>query len=88
MLAALALLALPFLHSALAIDNCTRNATVVAGDTCDSISRQYGVSTFQLALVNEANIDENCDNLNPGDIICLGLEGTDCTKVYTVVADE
>ncbi len=94
----------------MAIDGCTRNATVKAGDSCDSIcepnaplrgttvdpllsltrhaARQYGVSTFQLALVNEATIDENCDNLSPNQNVCLGFTGEDCTKVYTVVANE
>ncbi|RXK41409.1 hypothetical protein M231_01314 [Tremella mesenterica] len=56
--------------------------------TSPHTARQYGVSTFQLALVNEASIDENCDNLNPGDTVCLGVEGVDCTKVYTVVEDD
>lgn len=51
-------------------------------------ARQYGVSTFQLALVNEATIDENCDNLSPNQNVCLGFTGEDCTKVYTVVANE
>ncbi|ORX36354.1 hypothetical protein BD324DRAFT_628452 [Kockovaella imperatae] len=83
MLARLALAALPLLSVALAAD-CTRNATVQSGDTCDSISNKYGASTFQLALVNEADIDENCENLQPGETICLGVAGQDCTKVYTV----
>ncbi|KGB78511.2 hypothetical protein CNBG_4349 [Cryptococcus deuterogattii R265] len=88
MLAAFALAVLPLLSSVVAIDGCTRNATVQSGDTCDSISRQYGVSTYQLALVNDATIDENCDNLAPDESVCLGIEGQDCTKVYTVVAND
>ncbi|WVO18003.1 hypothetical protein L204_105701 [Cryptococcus depauperatus] len=88
MFAALALVALPFFSSVLAIDGCTRNATINEGDTCDSISRQYGVSTYQLALVNDATIDENCENLQPGTTICLGIQEHDCTKVYTVVAND
>lgn len=51
-------------------------------------AHKYGVSTYQLALVNEATISESCDNLQPDQEICLGIEGHDCTKVYTVVADE
>ncbi|WVR07328.1 hypothetical protein IAU60_004369 [Kwoniella sp. DSM 27419] len=51
-------------------------------------SRKFGVSTYQLALVNDAVIAENCDNLEPNQIVCLGIEGQDCTKVYTVVADD
>ena len=51
-------------------------------------ARKYGASTFQLAVVNEATIDESCDNLVPDTTICLGQTGYDCTKVYTVVANE
>ncbi|CAD6564930.1 MAG: hypothetical protein TREMPRED_000404 [Tremellales sp. Tagirdzhanova-0007] len=52
------------------------------------MARQYGVSTFQLALVNEATIDESCDNLSVGENVCLGITGEDCTKVYTVVSND
>jgi hypothetical protein len=38
--------------------------------------------------VNDAVIAENCDNLAPGQTVCLGIDGVDCTKVYTVVANE
>ena len=48
----------------------------------------YGTSTFQLAMVNEASIDENCDNLEIGGTVCLGIDGQDCTKVYTVKTGE
>ena len=51
-------------------------------------ARQFGVSTFQLALVNEETIDENCDDLAPGQSVCLGITGEDCTKVYTVLVNE
>ncbi|KAK8861390.1 hypothetical protein IAR55_002209 [Kwoniella newhampshirensis] len=88
MFAALALAALPLLSAVMAIDGCTRNATVQQGDSCDSISRKYGVSTYQLALVNDAAIDENCDNLQPGQNVCLGVSGEDCTKVYTIVPND
>ncbi|GFZ42761.1 hypothetical protein JCM24511_00479 [Saitozyma sp. JCM 24511] len=88
MFASILLAALPLLSSVIAIDGCTRNATVQAGDTCDSISTKYGVSTFQLALVNDASIDEQCENLMPNQTVCLGVSGQDCTKVYTVVAND
>lgn len=85
MFAKLILAVLPLLSVAMAqIDGCTRSATVQAGDTCDKISHRYGASTFQLALVNSAVIAENCDNLMPNQTVCLGITGTDCTKVYTV----
>jgi hypothetical protein len=51
-------------------------------------AHKFGVSTYQLALVNDAVISENCDNLEPGQTVCLGIEGHDCTKVYTVNANE
>lgn len=54
----------------------------------DIIAHKFGASTFQLALVNEASIAENCDNLMPNSTICLGQQGTDCTKVYTVKPNE
>lgn len=64
--------------------DCTRNATVVAGDTCDSISKTYAASTYQLAAVNSW-IDAGCLNLEIDDEICLGVRGGDCSNVWTVV---
>lgn len=46
------------------------------------------MSTFQFALVNDATVDENCDNLQPGQVVCLGVNGQDCSKIYTVVEDD
>ncbi|KAF8836213.1 hypothetical protein BDN67DRAFT_1005511 [Paxillus ammoniavirescens] len=72
--------------------NCTRNATVAAGDTCDIISAKYNVSTsrnsrtvtysYQLAAVNAGIIDPACQNLAIGEILCLGLTGQDCQTTY------
>ncbi|KAF8439093.1 hypothetical protein L210DRAFT_3612760 [Boletus edulis BED1] len=62
--------------------NCDRNATVVVGDTCNGISAKYSVSTYQLAAVNTGVIDANCDNLQIGEVICLGLTGQDCMTTY------
>ncbi|KAF8137353.1 hypothetical protein EV363DRAFT_1155739 [Boletus edulis] len=62
--------------------NCDRNATVVVGDTCNGISAKYNVSTYQLAAVNSGVIDANCDNLQVGEVICLGLTGQDCMTTY------
>jgi LysM repeat protein len=72
-----------FAHSALAQD-CIREYTVKSGDYCDSISAAQSVSTFQLAAVNSALIDERCGNLVPGGTLCLGRQGEDCTDVYVV----
>ncbi|KAF5354065.1 hypothetical protein D9756_007350 [Leucocoprinus leucothites] len=69
--------------SALAAD-CARKYTVQEGDICDSISAANKVSTYQLAVVNHDHIDEACTNLMPGDSICLGYPGEDCTDTYVV----
>ncbi|KIJ05793.1 hypothetical protein PAXINDRAFT_103632 [Paxillus involutus ATCC 200175] len=64
--------------------NCDRNATVAAGDTCDTISANYNVSTYQLAAVNAGIIDPTCQNIYVGEILCLGLTGQDCQTTYVV----
>jgi len=70
-------------QSALAAD-CTRKYTVKEGDICDNISAANQVSTYQLAVVNQGHIDSTCSNLVPGDEICLGNAGEDCTTTYVV----
>ncbi|PPR00072.1 hypothetical protein CVT24_008974 [Panaeolus cyanescens] len=67
---------------------CTRSYTVKEGDYCDKISATQGVSTFQLAAVNAGTINDECTNLLPGQELCLGNTGEDCTTTYTVVADD
>jgi len=67
---------------------CSRNYTVVAGDTCDGISRSVSVSTYQLAMLNPA-IDDACSNLDIGEALCLGLtDGSDCETTYTVAGGD
>ncbi|KAF9047544.1 hypothetical protein BJ165DRAFT_1466805 [Panaeolus papilionaceus] len=66
---------------------CSRSYNVKAGDYCDKISAEQGVSTFQLAA-NNAGINEACSNLLPGQELCLGNEGEDCRTTYVVVADD
>ncbi|KAF9558198.1 hypothetical protein CPC08DRAFT_709825 [Agrocybe pediades] len=63
--------------------NCTRTHTVQAGDTCDTICAQQHVSNFQLMTVNPF-INTNCTNLVPGEVLCLGLQGQDCTSIHVV----
>jgi LysM repeat protein len=78
-----ALVALPLLaQSALAAD-CTRSYTVKAGDWCDKISSENHVSTYQLAALNPS-INTACDNLQPGQLLCLGKAGEDCATTYVV----
>ncbi|KAI9454141.1 hypothetical protein BJY52DRAFT_1123028 [Lactarius psammicola] len=63
---------------------CSRNGTVQDSDTCDILSARDSVSTFQLANANKDAIDTFCDNIFPGENLCLGLEGEDCTDVVVV----
>ncbi|KAF8439087.1 hypothetical protein L210DRAFT_2243944 [Boletus edulis BED1] len=85
LLATLALAAVTVFQAQAALPaNCDRNATVVVGDTCNGISAKYNVSTYQLAAVNSGVIDANCDNLQIGEVICLGLTGQDCNTTYVV----
>ncbi|KAI5448910.1 hypothetical protein NCC49_006026 [Naganishia albida] len=67
---------------------CTRNATVVAGNTCDDISRTYNVPTYQLALVNNDTVNAGCTNLQISQELCLGWNGMDCQETYTVVSGD
>jgi len=79
-----AILALPFAAQLVNAQSCTRNYTVQAGDICDSISAAQNVSTYQLAVVNNINVDAQCNNLAPGENLCLGWSGDDCTTTYVV----
>jgi len=69
--------------SAQANSGCSRNGTVQDNDTCDILSARDSVSTFQLANANPV-IDTFCDNIFPGENLCLGLVGEDCTTVVTI----
>jgi len=67
---------------------CDRSYVIKEGDICDSISAAQGVSTYQLAVVNNGIIDAACSNLTPGNTICLGYKPDDCTSVYVVKKDD
>jgi len=73
------------LVSLVAAGPCVRDYTVKDGDYCDKISASQGVSTYQLAIINNGIINDDCSNLIPGQKICLGYENEDCTSVYAVV---
>ncbi|KAF9462510.1 hypothetical protein BDZ94DRAFT_720549 [Collybia nuda] len=80
--------ALPFLAQSAFAGDCTRSYTIKEGDICDSISAANNVSTYQLSAINVGVIDSTCSNLMPGNTICLGYAGEDCSTTYTVVADD
>jgi len=42
---------------------------------------------FQLAT-NNAGIDESCSNLQPGQTLCLGTQGNDCTTTHVVASSD
>ncbi|KAI9465650.1 hypothetical protein BJY52DRAFT_1220418 [Lactarius psammicola] len=67
--------------------SCTRTYTVRDGDICDSISAANNVSTYQLAVVNP-EINPGCTDLLPGQNLCLGHSGEDCTTTYVVKAND
>ncbi|CAA7269642.1 unnamed protein product [Cyclocybe aegerita] len=75
-----------FVNSQTIPANCTRTYTVQSGDFCDKISATQNVSTYQLATVNSGIINTECSNLFVGEVLCLGLDGQDCTQVAVVTA--
>ncbi|KAJ3484280.1 hypothetical protein NLI96_g5750 [Meripilus lineatus] len=79
-----AFVALPFVAQSALANSCTRTYTIQQGDWCDTISAAHNSSTYQLAVVNIDKIDSECSNLIPGDQLCLGTEGQDCTQTYVV----
>ncbi|KAI8995312.1 hypothetical protein BD414DRAFT_479180 [Trametes punicea] len=83
-----ALVAVPFIAQAAFAASCTRQYTVREGDYCDKISAANNVSTYQLAIVNAHIIDSSCNNLVPGQVLCLGTEGEDCKSTHVVQQDE
>ncbi|KAG6918795.1 hypothetical protein DXG01_011547 [Tephrocybe rancida] len=44
--------------------------------------------SYQLSAINTGIIDSSCSNLVPGNTICLGYAGEDCSTTYTVVPDD
>ncbi|KIJ94064.1 carbohydrate-binding module family 50 protein [Laccaria amethystina LaAM-08-1] len=70
-----------------AVAGCARTYTVQEGDYCDKISAANNVSTYQLAVVNRS-IDPGCGNLLPGQTLCLGNTGEDCSETHQVQADD
>ena len=43
--------------------------------------------SYQLAVINP-EIDEQCSNLLPGQVLCLGTEGEDCKTTHVVEAND
>jgi LysM repeat protein len=77
-------LAMPLVAQSVLASSCSRKYVVKEGDICDSISAANNVSTYQLAAANQGTIDPTCDNLVPGETICLAKDSEDCSNTYIV----
>ncbi|EIN04727.1 hypothetical protein PUNSTDRAFT_122751 [Punctularia strigosozonata HHB-11173 SS5] len=49
--------------------DCNVTHVVASGDTCSSIAGAAGIK-FSLLLTNNPNIDDNCDNIGIGEVLC------------------
>ncbi|EIM84050.1 uncharacterized protein STEHIDRAFT_170450 [Stereum hirsutum FP-91666 SS1] len=78
---------LPFALAVYAQSDCARIYTVVTGDICDAISVVHNSSTYQLAAANP-EINADCSNLFPGETLCLGLTGQDCTSTAVITSGD
>lgn len=63
---------------------CCEQCLDVSFGTLSFHAHSFIPSSYQLAVVNSNVIDPACDNLVPGESICLGWEGEDCTDTYVV----
>ncbi|KAI0768488.1 hypothetical protein BD413DRAFT_479007 [Trametes elegans] len=82
-----AFVAAPLLAQVAFAADCVRQYTVQEGDWCNTISSANNVSTYQLAAVNQ-DVDQSCDNLLPGQQLCLGTDGEDCQTTHVVKAGD
>ena len=44
--------------------------------------------SYQLAALNYNQVDGKCDNLMPGQVLCIGTPGEDCQDTYVVTWDD
>ncbi|KAL5497774.1 hypothetical protein ACEPAH_2705 [Sanghuangporus vaninii] len=82
-----AALAMSLLPAVLTQSDCARTYTVAVGDTCNAIGAAQHVSNFQLSFVN-TQINSDCTNLFPGEELCLGIVGQDCTTTAVVNSND
>ncbi|KAJ3844453.1 hypothetical protein F5878DRAFT_117463 [Lentinula raphanica] len=50
--------------------DCQAEYTVKSGDVCISIANMFNITAAQLEAAN-SDIDPLCDNLQPGEILCI-----------------
>jgi len=63
---------------------CSRSYVVQQFDVCDQISAAQNVSTYQIVAANSGRVNPLCTNIFPGESICLGVKGQDCSTVHVV----
>ncbi|TFK24570.1 hypothetical protein FA15DRAFT_669435 [Coprinopsis marcescibilis] len=83
--AAFAVASLAIFAQAVSAGKCVREYTIKEGDYCDTISAANKASTYQLGAINAVKINVACNNLEPGDKLCLGTENEDCQDIKVVV---
>ncbi|TBU40699.1 hypothetical protein BD309DRAFT_328569 [Dichomitus squalens] len=49
--------------------DCEVTHVVADGDTCESIVEAAG-TTFDILLENNPNVDSECTNIHPGEVLC------------------
>ncbi|ETW84901.1 hypothetical protein HETIRDRAFT_426061 [Heterobasidion irregulare TC 32-1] len=62
--------------------DCTTTHTVVSGDFCASIAGAAGIDASTL-LANNPNVNSDCSNIYPGEVLCTSSE----LFTYTDTAD-
>ncbi|KAJ2915999.1 hypothetical protein MD484_g4423, partial [Candolleomyces efflorescens] len=50
--------------------DCTDVVVVESGNTCESIAAAAGI-TYAALRANNPNVDENCTNIYPGEVLCV-----------------
>ncbi|GAB1211057.1 hypothetical protein ATERTT37_000169 [Aspergillus terreus] len=60
------------------VDNCDEFYKVTSGDTCDSITKAYGISTAQFKSWN-TGVDDSCTNLWLDYYVCVHVPGATTT---------
>ncbi|KAI0696864.1 hypothetical protein C8T65DRAFT_663044 [Cerioporus squamosus] len=49
--------------------DCQVTHVVQAGDSCEAIAESTG-TTFDIILANNPNVDSQCSNIYPGEVLC------------------
>ncbi|RXW18390.1 hypothetical protein EST38_g7467 [Candolleomyces aberdarensis] len=50
--------------------DCTNVVVVQSGNSCESIAAAAGIS-YAALRANNPNVDENCTNIYPGEVLCV-----------------